>query len=70
MENEQLNQLIRRRAYRIWEREGRPEGRALGHWVQAESEYRKNLVTFDTDSCDRVHRDGDPYFLERSKPKG
>jgi hypothetical protein len=29
---------IRRRAYEIWEREGRPEGRASEHWYQAASE--------------------------------
>lgn len=29
---------IRRRAYEIWEREGRPEGRASAHWQEAESE--------------------------------
>ena len=23
-------------AYRIWEEEGRPEGRALDHWLKAE----------------------------------
>jgi hypothetical protein len=26
------------RAYEIYEREGRPDGRHLEHWVQAESE--------------------------------
>ena len=26
---------IRLRAYAIWEREGRPEGRAEDHWLQA-----------------------------------
>jgi hypothetical protein len=29
---------LARRAYEIWEREGRPEGRALDHWMQAERE--------------------------------
>ena len=29
---------IRRRAYEIWEHEGRPEGRALAHWEQARRE--------------------------------
>ena len=28
---------IRERAYFIWDREGRPEGRAMDHWVKAES---------------------------------
>ena len=29
---------MRRRAYEIWEKEGRPEGRALEHWLQAKQE--------------------------------
>lgn len=29
---------IRERAYRIWEQEGRPEGRAREHWEQAARE--------------------------------
>ena len=29
------------RAYLIWEREGRPEGRALEHWLVAEREARE-----------------------------
>jgi hypothetical protein len=32
------DQLIRERAYHIWEREGRPHGRDAGHWQQAVSE--------------------------------
>lgn len=31
---------ISRRAYEIWEREGRPEGNDLRHWLQAEQELR------------------------------
>jgi hypothetical protein len=29
---------ISARAYSIWEREGRPDGKALSHWLQAEAE--------------------------------
>jgi hypothetical protein len=29
---------IERRAYLFWEREGRPEGMALAHWLHAERE--------------------------------
>jgi hypothetical protein len=29
---------IRERSYLIWEREGRPPGRSLEHWLQAEAE--------------------------------
>ena len=30
--------IISERAYSIWEREGRPAGKALEHWLQAEAE--------------------------------
>jgi len=29
---------VRERAYAIWEHDGRPEGRNLDHWLQAEVE--------------------------------
>lgn len=32
------DELIRGRAHRIWEREGKPEGRAEEHWQMARSE--------------------------------
>ena len=32
------DQLIRERAYHIWEREGRPHGRETAHWQQAVGE--------------------------------
>jgi Protein of unknown function (DUF2934) len=32
------NVEIEMRAYGLWEQEGRPEGRALEHWLRAESE--------------------------------
>ena len=34
----QIDNLIRERAYAIWEREGRPEGRERQHWEQAARE--------------------------------
>ncbi|MFN7972537.1 MAG: DUF2934 domain-containing protein [Acidobacteriota bacterium] len=30
--------LIRRRAYELWEAAGRPDGRAVDHWLAAEQE--------------------------------
>lgn len=33
-----LSERIRRRAYHIWEREGRPEGREADHWELASEE--------------------------------
>jgi len=32
------NERVRSKAYEIWENEGRPDGRALDHWLQAETE--------------------------------
>jgi hypothetical protein len=32
------DEVIRERAYHIWEREGRPHGREYDHWVQAQVE--------------------------------
>jgi len=29
---------IRERAYSLWERDGRPHGRQMDHWLQAERE--------------------------------
>ena len=37
---EGMEQVISARAYALWEAEGRPEGRALNHWLAAESECR------------------------------
>jgi hypothetical protein len=37
-EYERLQERVRVRAYRIWEREGRPEGREQDHWDLAREE--------------------------------
>ncbi|BCH26379.1 hypothetical protein MesoLjLc_62950 [Mesorhizobium sp. L-8-10] len=31
---------IRARAHAMWEREGRPEGREMDHWLEAEAELK------------------------------
>ncbi|GIK83260.1 MAG: hypothetical protein BroJett024_43650 [Alphaproteobacteria bacterium] len=36
--DDSLAAKIRERAYLLWEREGRPEGKALEHWLCAEAE--------------------------------
>jgi Protein of unknown function (DUF2934) len=33
-----MEQVISARAYALWEEEGRPDGRALAHWLAAERE--------------------------------
>jgi hypothetical protein len=34
----EIVEMIRTRAYQIWQAEGQPEGRALEHWCRAEAE--------------------------------
>ena len=34
----EVREAIRRRAHELWEAEGRPQGRHLDHWLQAELE--------------------------------
>jgi hypothetical protein len=41
---EEIEALIRRRAHEMWEREGRPEGLALRHWLDAERRVREELA--------------------------
>jgi len=41
MRNIDATDLIRRRAYQIWECEGPPHGRHVVHWLLAESEIRE-----------------------------
>jgi hypothetical protein len=36
--SDDLVMKVRQRAYLIWERENRPEGRHLEHWLRAEAE--------------------------------
>ncbi|MDF2494204.1 DUF2934 domain-containing protein [Sphingomonas sp.] len=36
---EDRDELIRQRAYRIWQEEGEPEGRDHDHWTRAEQEH-------------------------------
>jgi hypothetical protein len=44
MPDAHVSERIKRRAYSLWEEEGRPEGRADEHWFRAEAE----LIGADT----------------------
>lgn len=47
--NRDEEQRLRDRAYYIWEREGRPEGRAFDHWTRAVSEAAHSKPVADDD---------------------
>lgn len=38
MESWWHEERIRERAYEIWERSGRPDGKSVEHWLQAQTE--------------------------------
>jgi len=44
---DEREQAIRERAYAIWEQDGRPEGRNLAHWSQAEVEIGTEQVVLE-----------------------
>jgi hypothetical protein len=41
---DEIELLVRRRAHEMWEREGRPEGFALRHWLDAERRVREEIA--------------------------
>ena len=50
---------IHERAHQLWEQEGRPEGRHLDHWVQAEHELvAENAMDFEFKQLMRAYRNG------------
>lgn len=57
---------IRRRAYAIWEREGRPEGRAEAHWDMAREELaqQQNLSETTQPNPAAIAPPGDPESRE------
>jgi len=40
--DEPAHEEIAAAAYLIWEREGRPEGRGVEHWLKAKAQLRQN----------------------------
>jgi hypothetical protein len=56
-----LMKSINRRAYEIWESEGKPEGRARIHWLRAEAEFREKLCHRELRARSlRLRRDAPP----------
>lgn len=45
----ETEQAVKARAYELWEREGRPEGRHAEHWTQAERELGAGASNLDED---------------------
>jgi Protein of unknown function (DUF2934) len=49
---EELKQRITERARQLWEEDGRPEGRDMEYWLQAENELAPHSVAGEEDPAD------------------
>jgi hypothetical protein len=47
--DEELRRRIEERAHALWEAAGRPEGRALDYWLQAERELADQSIAGEED---------------------
>jgi hypothetical protein len=63
---------VRERAYRIWEEQGRPEGRETDHWLEAERQLHEghgaesaNEVENSQTAARKNNRDNDAIRSER-----
>ena len=62
---------IRKRAYQIWEEEGRPNGRALDHWLRAHWEIREEIdPEAKSDRIERLSFMPLPSASQRSRRSG
>ena len=65
-------EAIRRRAYALWEQEGRPEKKDLEHWFRAEAEIagrKYHGVTDDGKFIERSSSAADPALRRRSRSR-
>ncbi|MCG5473590.1 MAG: DUF2934 domain-containing protein [Sinorhizobium fredii] len=66
MENDR-EELIRRRAYAIWEQEGRPAGQELRHWEQAAREMQGQGAS-NPDGGENLETEGATNAVSTPKP--
>jgi len=64
-------EAISRRAYELWEKEGRPQGSDLRHWLQAEQEYGMSRSdTGETPSATPTNSGSDVRPLQGTRAAG
>lgn len=67
-----VQDVVAARAYELWTQSGRPTGRALDHWIQAESELlckhcsKRQLVTKTAETTVRYGRDNSGLNMLRT----
>ena len=62
--NDDREDRIKQRAYELWQREGSPDGRTLGHWLQAEREVQQSDSVMEEDSPNAAAM----HDVERERP--
>ena len=58
------DERIRKRAHEIWEEEGRPEGRHVAHWHQAEQNVTEPVIDPIENEPDLPTADAEPEGVE------
>ena len=60
---------VRERAYAIWEQQGRPDGKSLDHWLQAEAEIRNEKIIGITNNGKilKSSQAGSPFAAETAR---
>jgi hypothetical protein len=53
----ELRRRIEERAYALWEADGRPDGRALDYWLQAEQEIVTQSIAGEEDPLAGIHQE-------------
>jgi hypothetical protein len=69
MQDEQLQQRIRERAFELWEADDRPEGREMEYWLRAEQELAPLSVAGEEDPLEALDHDAPAAAQESSEPK-
>src|SRR5262245_43377320 len=64
--NQPSAESISRRAYEIWEQQGRPDGSDLQHWLQAEQELGANSTPQPTSRTQAPEADTRPLQTSRT----
>jgi hypothetical protein len=69
MQDEELLQRIRERAFELWEGDDRPEGREMEYWLRAEQELAPLSVAGEEDPLEALDHTPPPAE-EAAKPSG
>jgi Protein of unknown function (DUF2934) len=66
----ELRRKIEERAYALWEADGRPEGRALDYWLQAEREIVSQSIAGEEDPLAGIDKDKSRHRQRQERSRG